>query len=171
MIINNKYYNQIEIFNLWLEENKDKFINKPIIFEESDSYLTLKYENIIDDILIRIDNNSAISVIYENSFENESKNLISDFFVVLKENENNKYFNEGLSEENRVYYHIPELVYYDEYNLFLKWSNDFILKDNYICIDKENKSQVKIISHEEYNKLSIDKTNLENLKILSLLKS
>lgn len=126
MIINNKYYNQTEIFKLWIEENKNRFNKKPVMFEESDSYLTFKYED-IDNILVKVDNNSSIEIRVQNS-DNED-NLLIDFFVILKEDQNNKYYNAALEEKDRKYYDIPEPIYYDEYNLFLKWSNEYLSKN------------------------------------------
>lgn len=119
MIIKNKYYNQTEIFKLWFEENKHKFKNTIIVVNETDSYLLLKYQDIAESFFIKVDNNSSIEIT-----QGEDNKLIESFLVLLSIDKDNNYYNEALQEQERKYYQIPEPVYYDEYNLFLKWSNE-----------------------------------------------
>jgi hypothetical protein len=168
MIIKNKYYSQIEIFKLWLEENRDNFICKPIIFEDTESYLSFRYENIIDNIVVRVDNNSSISIRVENLLDIDCLGLLSDFLVVLMTDKNGKYYNESLLEKDRIHYDIPEPIYYDEYNLFMKWSNKTISEDKFLYVskDNDNNSFAKIITSEEINNENND--NLVS-KVISLV--
>lgn len=172
MIIKNKYCSQIEIFKLWLEENRDNFICKPLISEDSDSYLALQYENIIDNIVVRVDNNSSINIRVENLIGLEYVDLLADFLVVLMTNESGKYYNESLPEQNRVYYDIPEPIYYDEYNLFLKWSNKTITKDKYLYVQNiyNDRSSAKVLTSNEIETVNEEDSDKSISKLLLLAK-
>ena len=154
----NKSINQIKLFRAWLADNIDKFIFKPVIFYRKpkykklkDEYLFLRYEGIINNIVIRIDDCCMIDIQVENLVGLELVDLLTDFLVALRTDDNGKYYNESLLEDYRRYYDSEEQVFYDEFNLFLRWSNDMISEDKFLYVYNlyNSMSIAKLITPEQ----------------------
>lgn len=119
--------------------NQDKFICKPKIFYRklkplNEEYLYLRYENIINNIVVLVTEHGSIDMRIENLVGLECVDLLADFLVALSINNEGKYFNNSYLEQYIQYYDSPDKVYYDEFNSFLEWSNAMISEDHFLYV-------------------------------------
>lgn len=172
-MIRNKAISQIQLFKTWLEENIDKFICKPKIFNrKSKDHLSLRYEGIINNIVIQVDDHSSIDVRVEALVGLECVDLLADFLVDLKTTDEGKYYNFSILEQYRQYYNDLQAVFYDEFNNFLEWSNALISEKNFLYVYNcyDSLSLAKVLKPEQLDKYKEDESNEFIAKIIALKK-
>lgn len=129
----------IEEFKIWFEQNRDKFISKPYIYKNRiknkiNKHLELRFENIIQEIYIHVNKQEiCVWVDLEKIIELGRNDILADFMVDIKQNDERKYYN-GFLLEPHAYYDTLKEVYYEEFNYFLIWINSAIKEENFLAV-------------------------------------
>lgn len=170
----------VKLFKTWLHQNQSKFECKPYFFyrkKGQKKYFYLRYKNIINNIVISVSDNGQIDIdahnlknILQGNFNQKFHGFTTftaGFYVVLKKGKDGKYYNQ--LHITPISYESPEEVYYEQFNLFLEWSNRAIKKENLLFLSWEDWGifEERLINPEEQLEIYQSyKTSLKDNEIL-----
>ncbi len=130
----------LEQFEIWFNQNRDKFICKLYIFKngtknKTKKYLQLRFENIMQEIYVYV-NKREINIWVElgkiTESEDKVPDILADFYVDEKQNAEGKYYNGGHVKPHS--HNTLKEVYDEEFNYFLEWVNSNIKKENFLAV-------------------------------------
>ena len=160
--LNKKIY---KYFKDWLKLNNHKFKHKICIIKQKKRYLKLKYENIILNIVpeLHLYNGINLSIYHNNEWWDM---IFSDDVYSHEIKKTKKGYYCRLCVIKRYYKSRRELYYHHCFDHLLKWSNENIIKDNFLVLLGNGYQEAKIVTKKEIKDYIKD----EDLKVIYPLK-